>query len=102
MTFVHPVCLLQANSNAVYDDDPANSEIYGKLYNWFAVNDNRGVCPEGFRIPSDTRSPIHEDTIKNLLNLETEIWFEEDVGLGINSSNKVFEDIGLKKHTRDY
>ena len=52
-------------------------------------------------IPSDTRSPIHEDTIKNLLNLETEIWFEEDVGLGINSSNKVFENIGLKKHTRE-
>ena len=26
---------------------------YGKLYNWHAVSDNRGLCPEGWRIPSD-------------------------------------------------
>ena len=50
---------------------------------------------------SDTRSPIHEDTIKNLLDLDIEIWFEEDIGLGINSTNKVFEDAGLKKHSRE-
>ena len=39
--------------------------------------------------------------IKNLLDLDIEIWFEEDIGLGINSSNKVFEDAGLKKHSRE-
>ena len=50
---------------------------------------------------SDTRSPIHEDTIKNLLDLDIEIWFEEDIGLGINTSNKVFEDAGLKRHSRE-
>ena len=50
---------------------------------------------------SDTRSPIHEDTIKNLLDLGIEIWFEEDIGLGINTSNKVFEDAGLKRHSRE-
>ena len=26
---------------------------YGKLYNWFAVNDTRGLAPEGWHIPSD-------------------------------------------------
>ncbi len=25
---------------------------YGKLYNWFALNDQRGLCPEGWRIPT--------------------------------------------------
>lgn len=25
----------------------------GKLYNWFAVNDPRGLAPEGWKIPSD-------------------------------------------------
>lgn len=25
-----------------YDNDPANGEKYGKLYNWYAVNDPRG------------------------------------------------------------
>jgi uncharacterized protein (TIGR02145 family) len=36
-----------------YDNDPANGKIYGKLYNWYAVSDWRGLAPEGWRIPSD-------------------------------------------------
>jgi DNA polymerase-3 subunit epsilon len=36
-----------------YDNDPLNGEIYGKLYNWYAVNDPRGLAPEGWFIPSD-------------------------------------------------
>jgi len=27
-----------------------NEKKYGKLYNWFAVNDSRGLAPEGFKI----------------------------------------------------
>ena len=36
-----------------YDNDPANGEKYGKLYNWYAVNNSRGLAPEGWKIPSD-------------------------------------------------
>lgn len=36
-----------------YDNDPGNGEIYGKLYNWYAVNDSRGLAPQGFHIPSE-------------------------------------------------
>jgi uncharacterized protein (TIGR02145 family) len=36
-----------------YDNDPANGQIYGKLYNWFAVNDPRGLAPTGWHVPSD-------------------------------------------------
>lgn len=36
-----------------YDNDPANGKIYGKLYNWYAVSDWRGLAPEGWRISSD-------------------------------------------------
>ena len=35
-----------------YRNDAALAERYGRLYNWFAVNDPRGLAPEGFRIPS--------------------------------------------------
>jgi uncharacterized protein (TIGR02145 family) len=36
-----------------YDNDPANGAIYGKLYNWYAVNDPRGLAPAGWHIPTD-------------------------------------------------
>jgi uncharacterized protein (TIGR02145 family) len=36
-----------------YNNDSANGAIYGKLYNWYAVNDPRGLAPTGFHIPTD-------------------------------------------------
>lgn len=36
-----------------YNNESANDATYGKLYNWFAVNDPRGICPEGWRVPHD-------------------------------------------------
>ena len=36
-----------------YDNNSENGNIYGKLYNWHAVNDPRGLAPEGWHIPSD-------------------------------------------------
>lgn len=35
-----------------YDNNPNNGKKYGKLYNWFAVNDERGLAPKGWHIPS--------------------------------------------------
>lgn len=36
-----------------YNNDPANGERYGRLYNWYAVTDPRGLAPEGWHIPDD-------------------------------------------------
>lgn len=36
-----------------YNNDPATDEVYGKLYNWAAMSDPRGLAPEGWHIPSD-------------------------------------------------
>ena len=36
-----------------YDNDASNGEKYGKLYNWFAVNDTRGLAPIGYHIPTN-------------------------------------------------
>ena len=30
-----------------------NGTKYGKLYNWYAVNDPRGLAPKGYHMPSD-------------------------------------------------
>jgi uncharacterized protein (TIGR02145 family) len=36
-----------------YDNDPLNDAKYGKLYNWYAVIDPRGLAPSGWHIPTD-------------------------------------------------
>lgn len=36
-----------------YDNDPEKGKVYGKLYNWYAVNDPRGLAPEGWRVPTE-------------------------------------------------
>ena len=36
-----------------YNDNPDNGERYGKLYNWYAVNDPRGLAPKGWKVPSE-------------------------------------------------
>ena len=35
-----------------YNNDPANGNIYGRLYNWYAVKDERGLAPYGWHIPA--------------------------------------------------
>jgi uncharacterized protein (TIGR02145 family) len=36
-----------------YSNSADNGAIYGKLYNWYAVNDPRGLAPQGWHIPTD-------------------------------------------------
>jgi uncharacterized protein (TIGR02145 family) len=34
-----------------YNNDPKNGQKYGRLYNWFAVTDPRGLAPKGWSLP---------------------------------------------------
>ena len=36
-----------------YDNDPSNVPTYGRLYNWYAVDDPHGLAPPGWHIPTD-------------------------------------------------
>lgn len=44
-----------------YENDENNGKIYARLYNWFAINDPRGIAPIGFKIPS-------KDDFESLIN----------------------------------
>jgi uncharacterized protein (TIGR02145 family) len=37
-----------------YSGDEYWAGVYGRLYTWYAITDSRGVCPEGWRIPTET------------------------------------------------
>ena len=44
-----------------YENKGENGTKYGKLYNWFAVMDARGLAPNGYHIPSDAEWTILTD-----------------------------------------
>ena len=46
-----------------YEYDSENGKVYGKLYNWYAVNDPRGLAPKGYHIPSDAEWTILTDML---------------------------------------
>ncbi len=45
---------LTTGAYCYYNNDSATyAAVYGKLYNWYAVNDPRGLAPTGWHIPGD-------------------------------------------------
>jgi uncharacterized protein (TIGR02145 family) len=76
-----------------YDDDSANNTPYGKLYNYYVVQNSKNVCPTGWSVPSDSDwVELHEylgDNAGNKLKSTTR-W--ADNGNGTNESG--FDAIG--------
>ena len=66
----------EMDGSECYDDSPGldaceqeqSLVAYGRLYNWYAVNDQRGICPIGWHVPTD------------------EEWKTLEIELGMNSS----------------
>jgi uncharacterized protein (TIGR02145 family) len=72
-----------------YDNDPSNGTKYGKLYNWYAVNDLRGLAPNGYHIPTDAEWTMLTDYLGGKSSAGKKMksasgWFEN--GNGTNSS----------------
>jgi uncharacterized protein (TIGR02145 family) len=71
-----------------YDNDITKGQIYGKLYNLYAINDSRGICPLGWRVPTylETKSLgsdlVVGGNIKSTGNLQsgTGLWASPNVG----------------------
>lgn len=53
-----------------YDNDPKNGTKYGKLYNWYAVNDARGLAPSGYHVPTDEEWRVLIDFLGNEVEKE--------------------------------
>jgi uncharacterized protein (TIGR02145 family) len=41
-----------------YNNDASNGLKYGKLYNWYSVNDSRNICPVGWHVPTEAEWAI--------------------------------------------
>jgi len=72
-----------------YANNTANGTTYGKLYNWFAVNDPRGLAPNGYHIPTDNEWTILSENLGGASKAGTKMksssgW--ENNGNGTNTS----------------
>ena len=44
---------LSTDARCAFENSENNANIYGYLYNWYAVKDSRNIAPSGWRIPTD-------------------------------------------------
>jgi len=44
---------LTTGAYCYYDNDAYNTTIYGRLYNWYSINDSRSIAPTGWHVPTD-------------------------------------------------
>ena len=44
---------LSSGAYCAYDNNDANIDTYGLLYNWYAVDDSRNIAPAGWHVASD-------------------------------------------------
>ncbi|MCK4607706.1 MAG: fibrobacter succinogenes major paralogous domain-containing protein [candidate division Zixibacteria bacterium] len=44
---------LSSGAYCNYDNDEGNVTTYGRLYNWYAVDDSRNIAPAGWHVPTD-------------------------------------------------
>ena len=74
---------LKSGAWCYYENKTENGIKYGKLYNWYAVNDPRGLAPRGFHIPSDEE---WENLIDNLGHEEAGIKIKAKRGWKLNEN----------------
>ena len=75
-----------------YENDASNEKIYGKLYNWHAVNDPRGIAPKGYHIPSDPEWTELIDYLDGVPDNPNDV-----IGSGTTAGPKMKNDSGWKK-----
>lgn len=42
-----------AGAYSDYNNVPEYAEVFGRLYNWYAIDDSRNIAPVGWHVPSD-------------------------------------------------
>lgn len=94
-----------------YENNTKNGNLYGKLYNWYAVNDRRGLAPAGWRIPNDADWNVLVDYVGGMQvggkNLKSKVgWFDNSNGIdrsgfaafpsGMRFANGIFYGVELE------
>jgi uncharacterized protein (TIGR02145 family) len=69
-----------------YNFSEENGKKYGKLYNWYAVSDGRGLAPKGWKIPKES----------DYASLDVKYGYKAGIRLKSNSNWDTWESIDVK------
>lgn len=93
-----------------YQNDSTTGKKYGMFYNWYAVNDPRGITPVGYRIPTKNDWDLLRTTIGNQNIIQQELvglkmksttdWI--DNGNGTNESGFMGLPAGLRNYDGNF
>lgn len=76
-----------------YDNEPDSGETFGKLYNWYAVSDPRGLAPQNWHAPSEEEWQGLENAMGMTAAVaDTQGWFGTTQGMQLKSSSGWDED----------
>lgn len=80
-----------------YDNEESNAMIYGFLYNWYAVSDERGLCPAGWRVPDQN------DWQQLALFADPNIWGNNNtLGNHLKSTRQQDTPLGAEHSTNEH
>lgn len=74
---------------------------YGKLYNWYAINDPRGLAPNGFHIPSDSEWSELLSNMKSLASFKADSGWAQQLN-GTNSSGFCALPSGMRDNKGEF
>lgn len=77
-----------------YDNTPSNSDIYGRLYNWYAVTNAQNICPKGWHVPSNAEWLELSDYLGNE-NMAGEKLKQTDTIHWESPNNKATNEVGF-------
>jgi uncharacterized protein (TIGR02145 family) len=94
---IHKGVALNAGAFSVYphseieglDSETEVLDVYGALYNWYAVNDDRGICPVGWRVPGEEDWQALSDYI-----ISTTEYTEDNLGNALKACYQVGSPAG--------
>ena len=89
-----------------YNDNTTNSDTYGMLYNWYAVDNSSGLCPQGWHVPTDSeftnlKNGLGSNAAAQLKEKGTVHWGIQSTGTN-NSSGFTARGAGLRDYSTGY
>ena len=74
-------------ATALYEENATYLDTFGRLYNWHAVDDDRGLCPSGWHVPTDEGWAVMTDHLGGELNAGVQMKADYGWNNGGNGTN---------------